>query len=138
MICVALDDQLYLAPLASPKYVLDVATGTGIWAIEIALRHPQARVIGTDLSAIQPSNHPANCDFIKDDAEEEWVFPQVPAFDLVHLRMVCMSFDDPMKVMKSAVGSLKEGTGWVEYHDIIPAPEWMDEGEGGEFPLVDL
>jgi len=29
----ALDDQLFLAPLENPQKVLDLATGTGIWAV---------------------------------------------------------------------------------------------------------
>jgi methylase of polypeptide subunit release factors len=33
--------------------VLDIGTGTGIWAIDFADEHPEAEVIGTDLSPIQ-------------------------------------------------------------------------------------
>lgn len=33
--------------------VLDVGTGTGIWAIEMADKHPAAEILGTDLSPIQ-------------------------------------------------------------------------------------
>ena len=29
-----MDDKLCLAPLSNPQSVLDIATGTGIWAIE--------------------------------------------------------------------------------------------------------
>lgn len=35
--------------------VLDVGTGTGIWAIEMADQHPGAEIVGTDLSPIQPN-----------------------------------------------------------------------------------
>lgn len=34
--------------------VLDVGTGTGIWAIEMADMHPEAEIVGIDLSPIQP------------------------------------------------------------------------------------
>lgn len=34
MICMLLGDRLYLAPIQNPQHVLDVATGTGIWAHE--------------------------------------------------------------------------------------------------------
>lgn len=129
-----LSDKLHLSPLVEPKYCLDVATGTGIWAIEFAQEHPNAKVIGTDLSAIQPANRPENVDFIKDDAEEEWLFPQVPAFDFIHLRLVSSSFDDPRKVMESAINGLGEG-GWLEYHDLTWAPEWMPDCEGGELSV---
>ena len=35
--------------------VLDLATGTGKWAIDFADQYPKANVIGTDLSPIQPT-----------------------------------------------------------------------------------
>jgi len=35
--------------------VLDLATGTGKWAIDFADQYPNANVLGTDLSPIQPS-----------------------------------------------------------------------------------
>lgn len=44
-----LDGKLGLAPIDSPKHVLDIATGTGIWAIELAEEHLDALVVGTDL-----------------------------------------------------------------------------------------
>lgn len=40
---------LYQAPLKNPQRVLDIATGTGIWAIEFAEENPSAVVLGTDL-----------------------------------------------------------------------------------------
>lgn len=39
----------------NPRRVLDVGTGTGIWAIDFADQYPSAEVIGVDLSPIQPS-----------------------------------------------------------------------------------
>lgn len=50
-----LDGELYLAPVIDPQRILDLGTGTGIWAIEVADRYPSASVIGTDLSPVQPS-----------------------------------------------------------------------------------
>ncbi|KXT17311.1 hypothetical protein AC579_562 [Pseudocercospora musae] len=41
------------------KNVLDVGTGTGIWAIEIAHAFPHLQVFGVDLSAIQPESRPS-------------------------------------------------------------------------------
>jgi len=41
--------RLHIAPLDDPKRILDIGTGTGIWAIEMADLHPTCRVIGTDL-----------------------------------------------------------------------------------------
>ncbi|KAK8072538.1 hypothetical protein PG996_005886, partial [Apiospora saccharicola] len=84
-----LEGRFGLAPVRNPKFVIEVATGTGIWANEFARQHPDCHVVGTDLSLIQPANAPPNCEFIKEDSEDEWVFTQYK-FDYVHLRTVCM------------------------------------------------
>lgn len=46
-----LDGALGLAPVCdkSPSYVLDIGTGTGVWANDFAERNPTSGVIGTDL-----------------------------------------------------------------------------------------
>ena len=50
-----LGGKLHLAPIPGDvQNVLDIGTGTGIWAMDFADEHPSARVIGTDLSPIQP------------------------------------------------------------------------------------
>ena len=49
-----LNGELHLAPLQDPRRVLDVGTGTGLWAIEMGDRFPNAQVTGTDLSPSQP------------------------------------------------------------------------------------
>lgn len=54
LFCLLLGGKLHLAPLQSPQRILDLGTGTGIWAIDIADQYPSAQVIGTDLSAVQP------------------------------------------------------------------------------------
>jgi ubiquinone/menaquinone biosynthesis C-methylase UbiE len=50
------DGKLVLAPIDDmPLHnVLDVATGTGAWAIEFADSYPDVMVVGSDLSPIQP------------------------------------------------------------------------------------
>jgi len=58
-----MDGELFLSPLGSdPKKILDLGTGTGIWAINVADRYPHCQVLGNDLSPIQPawySNSPS-------------------------------------------------------------------------------
>jgi len=79
------DGKLFQAPVESPQSVLDVGTGTGIWAIDFADEFPAAEVIGTDLSPIQPGWVPPNCRFELEDANLEWTFPD-DKFDLISVR----------------------------------------------------
>lgn len=110
------DNRLYLAPIVSPKNVLDIATGTGIWAIQFAKLYPEANVVGTDLSLIQPFNHPANVSFVKENSEkDEWLFPQ--PFDFIHMRLVLTCFDDHRTVIRKAFEHLRPGSGWMEVCD---------------------
>lgn len=108
--------EFYTAPLpAPPRRVLDIATGTGIWSIQYARRHPEAQVVGTDLSLIQPQNCPPNCTFIKEDSEnDEWIFPD--PFDLIFMRLVVTCFDSHLTVFRKAFDNLNPG-GWIEIHD---------------------
>lgn len=46
--------DLYKAPISKPQRVLDIGTGTGIWAIDYATDHPEAEVIGLDLRYVSP------------------------------------------------------------------------------------
>ncbi|KAF8245519.1 S-adenosyl-L-methionine-dependent methyltransferase [Wilcoxina mikolae CBS 423.85] len=72
-----LDGKLHLAPVKEPQRILDIGTGTGIWAIDMADAHPAAEVIATDLSPIQHAWIPPNCKFEVDDAEQQWAFKEV-------------------------------------------------------------
>jgi precorrin-6B methylase 2 len=72
-----LDGKLHLAPVSEPHRILDIGTGTGIWAIDMADKYPMAEVIGTDLSPIQPKWCPPNCKFEIDDAEQVWTYAPV-------------------------------------------------------------
>ncbi|KAK6855021.1 methyltransferase [Apiospora arundinis] len=110
--------RLYVAPIRNPRNVLDLGTGTGIWANEIAAEFPDALVTGTDLTLIQPTNRrlPPNVSFIKEDAEEdEWSIPT--NFDYIHVREVYMSIKDHMKFLRNIYKHLAPG-GWVEVQDI--------------------
>ncbi|KAK3401541.1 S-adenosyl-L-methionine-dependent methyltransferase [Sordaria brevicollis] len=117
-----------LAPIINPQAVLDVGTGTGIWAIEFAIKNPAAHIVGTDLSPIQPEYVPPNCHFEVDDAEDEWIFSQ--QFDYVHLRLMFHAFKSHKDVMKSAYDQLKPG-GWMEWQDYYPHIQSLDNTIAG-------
>ncbi|KAF6844218.1 methyltransferase domain-containing protein [Colletotrichum musicola] len=79
-------------PDAKVGRVLDVGTGTGIWAMEFDDEHPEAEVRGFDLSAVQPDFTPPNVRFEIDDLEEPWIYSQ--PFDYIHSRMMNSSISN--------------------------------------------
>ncbi|CAJ0550954.1 Ff.00g108840.m01.CDS01 [Fusarium sp. VM40] len=120
-----LDGKLFLAPIGSPSgRVLDLGTGTGIWAIDFADENPSAEVLGTDLSPIQPGWTPPNCIFEVDDFEAEWLY-HTP-FDFIHARELqgCISNDD--RFFKQALKHLTPG-GYFEIQGVA-APFLSDDG----------
>ena len=98
MFLLALDEKLFQAPVKDPKRILDVGTGTGIWAVEVAEEFPTAAVIGNDLSPIQPKWVPPNLTFEIDDIESEWSFST--GFDLIHSRHMDFAIADWGKLVK--------------------------------------
>ncbi|KAH8647175.1 S-adenosyl-L-methionine-dependent methyltransferase [Xylariales sp. PMI_506] len=109
------DGRLALAPLpGAPKLVLDVATGTGIWALEFARANPTSFVIGTDLTKIQPEPDVPNCLFERMDCEEDWLWSD--RFDYIHVRMIVTAIRNPERLIQQAMHYLKPG-GWLEIGD---------------------
>ncbi|KAG6071978.1 hypothetical protein E4U16_005729 [Claviceps sp. LM84 group G4] len=117
---ILLDDQLFLAPLEKDKIhrVLDVGTGSGIWAIEFADQVPNASVIGTDLSPCQPQWVPPNLCFEIDDASLEWTW-DANHFDFIHMRYIVGGIQDWKALLKEAYRCCAPG-GWVESFEYEP------------------
>ena len=111
-----LDGKLYRAPIPKDvQNVLDVGCGTGIWSIEFADEHPSARVLGTDLSPIQPAQVPPNCEFLIDDCEQDWIFHD--QFDYIHTRAMVAAIKDWDRFFAQAYANLKPG-GYLECQDL--------------------
>lgn len=112
-----LGGKLYLAPIdESVQRILDLGTGTGIWAMDVADEHPSAEVLGIDLSPIQPQWTPPNCSFQVDDFESDWLYSK--PFDFIHARELegCMS--NETRLFKQALEHLKPG-GYFEIQAIF-------------------
>ncbi|RSL69594.1 hypothetical protein CEP53_002185 [Fusarium sp. AF-6] len=113
-----LDGKLHLAPLSKDiNTVIDIGTGTGIWAIksDFADEYPNASVIGTDVSPIQPSWVPPNLQFQIDDCTQEWTFKE-NSVDFVHVRWLVGSIPDWTALFKQAYRCLKPGA-YLESHE---------------------
>lgn len=123
-ISVRLFGGLHLAPVDRPARVLDIGTGTGIWAIEFANEHPESDVLGTDLSPIQPEYVPPNCRFEVDDAEDDWVFSY--PFDYIHSRYMSGSISNFPDLFRMCLDNLNPG-GWIEFQDYYVRLQAMDE-----------
>ncbi|KAL1979561.1 hypothetical protein VTN96DRAFT_5561 [Rasamsonia emersonii] len=110
-----MDRKLYLAPLKSPQRVIDLGTGTGIWAIDFADQMPSAEVIGCDLSPTQPNMVPPNVKFLVDDIEADWEYGNNP-FDFIHARYLSVSIKNFPRLVRQCYRYAKPG-GWVEFQD---------------------
>ncbi|GKT42096.1 putative methyltransferase tdiE [Colletotrichum spaethianum] len=102
----ALDDRLGVAPPckegAEVGRVLDVGTGTGIWALNFGDEHPEAE-------------RAPNVRFEIDDVEEEWTWSR--PFDYIHSRVMTASIGDWEVYLRNCYDNLVPG-GWVELQEL--------------------
>ncbi|KAF4888197.1 Secondary metabolism regulator LAE1 [Colletotrichum fructicola] len=91
------------------KRVMDMGTGTGVWAIDFADAYSGTEVIGVDLSAIQSEY------FEIDDLEKDWKWKR--PFDFIFCRAMAGSFFDFPSIIRKAFDNLSPG-GWFEIQDL--------------------
>jgi SAM-dependent methyltransferase len=126
-----LGGRLYLAPIpADPQHVLDLGTGTGIWAMNFADNHPSASVIATDLSPIQPSLVPPNLEFQIDDFCQQWTFSPLASFDFIHARCIYGCVADYPALYSEVLAHLQPGA-WFEHAEISVIPRCADGSMAG-------
>ncbi|KAF2143923.1 uncharacterized protein K452DRAFT_285963 [Aplosporella prunicola CBS 121167] len=129
MFLAACGDKLHYAPIGpNPNRVIDIGTGTGIWAVEMGDTYPSADVLGVDLSPIQPHWVPPNVRFVVDDAEDQWLHPS-NHFDLVHARNMTYAIKDYPKLMDQAMRCLSPG-GWIEFQEL----DYIVRSDDGSIP----
>ncbi|KAK4235844.1 hypothetical protein C8A03DRAFT_36296 [Achaetomium macrosporum] len=127
--------QLYFAPIGEqPHEILDIGTGTGIWAIEMGDLFPNANILGVDLSPIQPEWVPPNVRFMVDDIESPWLHPR-NYFDYVHSRHTVMAIKDWPKLMRRALEHLRPG-GWFEMQEVYHYPISANKTMAPEHPVA--
>ncbi|KAI8956899.1 S-adenosyl-L-methionine-dependent methyltransferase [Daldinia sp. FL1419] len=130
------DGALHICPVKNPRRVLDVGTGTGIWAVEFAKRNPDCYVLGTDLNPTpDPPFITHNCHFQVADADEEWKLGA--PFDLIHVRSLGEP-TDKARLFKSIYDNLAPG-GWVEFQEWLLHVQSSDRSlEGTAFQRWNL
>ncbi|GAB1202927.1 hypothetical protein APSETT445_001551, partial [Aspergillus pseudonomiae] len=114
-----LDGELHMAPIKSdPERVLDLGTGTGIWAMDFAecetISVPSNRPGKDYLDCVLPSERtltprriPPNLQFEVDDFEADWVYSR--PFDYIHGRELAGAVSNFEKLFRQAFRHLKPG-----------------------------
>ncbi|KAF6820704.1 regulator of secondary metabolism (methyltransferase domain-containing protein) [Colletotrichum sojae] len=116
LINIAREQRLFNGPLSPTAQVLDVGTGTGIWAIEVA-------------------EIPATVDFKGyTDVEAPWPVEE-QRFDLVHVQMMLGAIRDWPELYRKSFRHLKPG-GSIEHVEIEWVPRSDDNTQLPESALV--
>ncbi|KAH7141395.1 S-adenosyl-L-methionine-dependent methyltransferase [Dactylonectria estremocensis] len=122
LLVLTLNDKLGLAPPnnrdAKVKHVLDVGTGTGIWALDFADEHPE-----TEASRIlQSMVVPPNLSFQIDDIEDDWTYSK--PFDYIHSSFMTASIANWAEFLAKCFNNLEPG-GYVEIQE--PDLAWKSD-----------
>ncbi|KAH8889718.1 S-adenosyl-L-methionine-dependent methyltransferase [Thozetella sp. PMI_491] len=130
--------RLHVAPIGeNPQKIVDLGTGFGDWAIEVAEHYPSAQVIGVDLSPIQPAWVPPNLRFVVDDIEDEASWIHGDDVDFMHLRFILNFLTDVPKLVDNIYRHLRPG-GFIELQDLCYKICSDDNTIPPNYPLVRL
>ncbi|KAG8979154.1 hypothetical protein FRC05_009364 [Tulasnella sp. 425] len=119
-----------------PPAVLDVGTGSGRWAIDMALQFPHVEVVGLDLvppATVTETSVPPNCRFEVDDANLSFEHYD-NCFNVVHMRSSEPGINDFQGFLYEIARTLRPGgvlllvTGYPQVYDIDAKP----------FPVVEV
>ena len=104
--------------------IADLATGTAIWAIDIARDFPTAQIDGFDISLQQC---PPSAWLPTNITVREWdIFSNLDSelegtYDVVHIRLLLLVVrdNDPRPLLRNAMKMLKPG-GWLQWDELDP------------------
>ncbi|RAH55966.1 TAM domain methyltransferase [Aspergillus piperis CBS 112811] len=132
-----INNRLFLAPLnPDGKRILDIGTGTGIWAIQMGDEYPNVeQIVGNDLSPIQPSWVPPNVKFVVDDVEKDWM--ESAPYDYIHCRYMAGSIRDWPRLIQQCYENLKPG-GWLELQESVNTLYSEDESLKADSYMVKM
>ena len=97
-------------PFKKNSKVLDFATRSGIWVLELQELYPQAQITGMDPSDMQCFEGPC---FIHHDLETDWPFSPKQDFNFIHAQALGGLIADWERFYRNAFDHLVPG-GWIE------------------------
>ncbi|KAH8587039.1 S-adenosyl-L-methionine-dependent methyltransferase [Bisporella sp. PMI_857] len=118
------DFRLHLSPIGNnPQRILDIGTGTGIWAMQlIAIPRPKSLA---QIYLLSNQN--------VDDLEAEWLY-RPGTYDLVHVRFMFLAIKDYPAMLAQAYRTLKPG-GYVELSELGVTPEATNQNYPPPFQI---
>ena len=107
---------------AGPVQIADVATGTGIWLIQVARQMPAATLYGFDINLTQTPPMewlPSNVRLVPWNVFNEIPENMLGRFDIVHVRLLILVVQnsDPRNIIRNLVKMLKPG-GYLQWDDL--------------------
>ncbi|VDB92594.1 unnamed protein product [Peniophora sp. CBMAI 1063] len=128
------DGRLCLAPIDASKikFVLEIGSGSGAWALDAAAALPDAHILVTDIAPL-PNGVvlPSNAHFQILDVTENIPFEQ-KSFDLIHIRQVLMHVKNAPAVL-NRLAELLRPDGWLVIEKLDPLDR---DAEGRLGPLA--
>lgn len=127
----------YVAPINPPQHmILDVGTGTGIWANEMAKLFPASFVVGIDISASSfRESTPDNCLLRMGNVLTGLPFPDA-LFSFTHQRllMVGITGENWPRAVRELVRVTRRN-GWVE---LVEAEDHVSNGGPANLKMVEI
>lgn len=119
----------FAAPVASPASILDVGSGTGRWAMELATYFPDTNVVATDIvtppeethpSVVGQEKRPQNYTFVPGNVLNGLSFAD-GSFDFVHMRLLIFAIPESAwpQVVNELIRVTRPG-GWIELVETGP------------------